>query len=294
VYNISLDPAGLVRGMTTFNGFIMRRTAFFISDSTGITAETLGRSLLTQFQELEFDQTTIPYVNTVEKAKEVLERINQASRDTKTKVLVFSTLADPKMRTIFSNCDCLFIDFFDTFIPALEEELHSKYAEKIGELHKIANFKTYDQRVAAIEFALNTDDGVGINNYKNADIVLIGVSRCGKTPTSLYLALKFGLFAANYPITDEDLTIATLPKSLLPHKEKLFGLTITAQRLHEIRQQRKPKSTYASLPQCQKELSMVEKIFKRANIPFLNSTTFSIEEIATKIMTIKKIKRQRF
>lgn len=272
----------------------MQRTAFFISDSTGITAETLGRSLLTQFQGLEFDQTTIPYVNTEEKAKEVLERINQTGCDTKSKVIVFSTLADPKMREILAGCNCLFIDFFDAFIPALEKELHSKYAEKIGELHKIANFKTYDQRVAAIEFALNTDDGIGINNYKNADIVLIGVSRCGKTPTSLYLALKFGLFAANYPITDEDLTIATLPKSLLPHKEKLFGLTITAQRLHEIRQQRKPKSNYASLSQCQKELSIVEKIFKRASIPFLNSTTFSIEEIATKIMAMKKIKRQRF
>jgi regulator of PEP synthase PpsR (kinase-PPPase family) len=272
----------------------MQRVVFFISDSTGITAETLGRSLLTQFQELEFDQTTIPYVNTIEKAKEVLERINQASRDTKARVLVFSTLADPKIREILASCNCLFIDFFDAFIPPLEEELHSKYAKKIGELHKIANFKTYDQRVAAIEFALNTDDGVGINNYKNADIVLIGVSRCGKTPTSLYLALKFGLFAANYPITDENLTIATLPKDLEPHKDKLFGLTITAQRLHEIREQRKPKSTYASLPQCQRELSMVEKIFKRSNIPFLNSTTFSIEEIATKIMAMKKIKRQRF
>ena len=129
---------------------------------------------------------------------------------------------------------------------------------------------------------------------RNADIILIGVSRCGKTPTSLYLALKFGLFAANYPITSEDLSIVTLPKSLEPYKDKLFGLTITAQRLHEIRQQRKPNSTYASLPQCQKELSMVEKIFKRADISHLNSTTFSIEEIATKIMAMKQIKRQRF
>jgi len=271
----------------------MNRVAFFISDSTGITAETLGRSLLTQFQELEFDQTTIPYVNTTEKAKEVLEQINQAGRDSKTKVLVFSTLANPKMREILANCNCMFIDFFDVFIPPLEEELHSKYAQKVGELHKIANLKTYDLRVAAVEFALNTDDGVGVKNYKDADIILIGVSRCGKTPTSLYLALKFSLFAANYPIVDGDLTVS-LPKNLRPYKDKLFGLTISAQRLHEIRQQRKPDSNYASLSLCKKELSTVEKIFEHFNIPFLNSTTFSIEEIATKIMAVKKIKRQRF
>lgn len=272
----------------------MQRIAFFISDSTGITAETLGRSLLTQFKDLEFEQTTIPYVSTVENAKEVLEQINQASIESHSKVIVFSTLADPKMREIIRSCNCLFIDFFDSFIPTLEEELHSKYAQKIGELHKIANFKTYDARVSAIEFALNTDDGIGINHYKNADIILIGVSRCGKTPTSLYLALKFGLFAANYPLTEEDLSIATLPKSLEAYKNKLFGLTITTQRLHEIRQQRKPNSIYSSLPQCQKELDMVERIFRRTDIPFLNSTNFSIEEIATKIMAMKQIKRHRF
>lgn len=268
-----------------------QRTVFFISDSTGITAETLGRSLLSQFPKLKFKKFTIPYVNSADKAREIAERINQTSRADQTRALVFSTLADPEIRSIMANCDGLFMDFFDILIGTLEQELQSKYAKEIGKSHNISNLNSYEQRIAAINFSLNTDDGIATKNYKEADIILIGVSRCGKTPTCLYLALKFGIYAANYPITEENLTKNKLPKILIHHKKKLFGLTISAERLHEIRQQRIPNSKYAELSQCQKELRIVEQMFKDANIPYLNSTAFSIEEIAAKIMAAKKISR---
>lgn len=269
----------------------MKRTAFFISDSTGITAETLGHSLLTQFPQCEFEQITIPYINNVEKAREALIRINQTSQADQAKAIVFSTLANPEIRSIVADCNGMFIDIFNLFVPALEEELRSKYSQQIGKSHNIANFANYDARVSAIEFSLNTDDGIGINNYDNADLILVGVSRCGKTPTCLYLALKFGIFAANYPITDEDMLNPYLPKKLQAYKEKIFGLIISPERLHEIRQERRPDSNYAAIEQCKKELNIVEQMFKKDNIPYLNSTTFSIEEIATKIMSLKKMRR---
>jgi regulator of PEP synthase PpsR (kinase-PPPase family) len=272
----------------------MKRTAFFISDSTGITAETMGHSLLTQFPQFEFTQLAIPYVNTPEKAYEVLAKIDQASQDGQAKALVFSTLANPEIRNIIANCNGMFIDLFDMLAEPLEQELNSKYAQKVGKSHNIKNFQTYDTRIAAIDFALNTDDGVGINHYTDANLILVGVSRCGKTPTCLYLALKFGIFAANYPITDEDMAAPHLPQALQLYPEKLFGLIITADRLHEIRQQRQPNSNYAAIQQCQRELTHVENMFKRNNIPYLNSTNFSIEEIATKIMSQKKIKRHLY
>ena len=270
----------------------MKRTAFFISDSTGITAETLGNSLLTQFPQFEFTKIAIPYVNNAEKAVEVLKQINQTCRDDQTKALVFSTLADTEIRNIVADCNGMFMDLFSILIGPLEEELNSKYAQKIGELHSIANLENYDRRIAAIEFALNTDDGIGINNYKDAEIIIVGVSRSGKSPVCLYLALKFGIFAANYPIVDTELEFKSLPTKLLEHKEKTIGLIISPERLHEIREQRQPNSSYAKIEQCKKELTAMETIFKNDNIPYINSTSLSIEEIATKIITIKKLTRQ--
>jgi len=269
----------------------MKHTAFFISDSTGITAETLGKALLSQFPKIKFKKLTIPYVNSLDKARETVMQINQVSRKDQAKVLVFSTLANPEMRSILADCDGMVMDFFDILIGPLEEELQSKYAKEVGKLHKMPDLKTYDARIAAIDFALNADDGINVKNYKNADVILIGVSRSGKTPTCLYLALKFAIRAANYPITEENINISHLPKDLIPYRKKLFGLTITSARLHEIREQRRPNSSYAKLAQCQKELKTVEQIFKKEKIPYLDSTAFSIEELATKITQIKKITR---
>lgn len=272
----------------------MKRTAFFISDSTGITAETLGAALLSQFPQIDFSRITIPYINSEDKAREVVTQINKATRKDQAKALVFSSLAKPEIRSLIADCNCMFIDFFDILVGPLETELQSKYVQEVGKFHKIPDSKTYEARIAAIDFALSTDDGVGIKNYKSAEIILIGVSRSGKTPTCIYLALKYGIRAANYPITEEDITVLALPEVLRPYRKKIFGLTIGAERLHEIREQRKPNSTYASLPQCQKEFRYIEQMFKNEHIPYLESTDFSIEEIATQIITKTPIKRHVF
>lgn len=274
--------------------FIMKRAAFFISDSTGITAETLGHSLLTQFPQFEFEQRTIPYVNSEEKAHEVLDQINAATEKNQAKSLIFSTLAQNPIREIVKQADGLFMDFFDLLMGPLETELQAKYAHDIGKFHSILDTNRYDQRIAAVEFALNTDDGVGLKHYEDADVILVGVSRCGKTPTCLYMALVFGILAANYPITEEDMGAIALPKPLRAHADKVFGLTIDVDRLQAIRTQRRADSIYASKEQCQKELDVVQKIYRNYGIPYLDSTAFSIEELATKIMAKKGIQRRLY
>ncbi|MBN1684259.1 MAG: kinase/pyrophosphorylase [Gammaproteobacteria bacterium] len=268
----------------------MNRIVFFVSDSTAITAETLGRSLLTQFKQFTFERITMPFVNTLEKAQKALEEINKISREQQAKVIVFSTLVDPHLRKILSPCNGLFIDFFDQVMPALKKELHAEPEQKIGQTHGI-DPQIYSSRIEAINFALDTDDGLGIKHYDKADVILIGVSRSGKTPTCLYLALQFRIHAANYPITEEDMHSGQLPKSLETYRPKLFGLTIDPERLHEIREQRSPNSRYASLDQCQYETTQIERLFQQSNIPYLNSTHFSIEEISTRIMNQMGIKR---
>jgi regulator of PEP synthase PpsR (kinase-PPPase family) len=272
----------------------MKRTVFYISDSTGITAETLGHSLITQFPQFEFEQVAIPYINSLTRAHEVASQINEASQINQTKSIVFSTLVKPEIRNAFIACDCLFMDFFDILIGPLEEELQSKYAQDIGKFHTISNVKAYDARIAAIEFALKTDDGVNTKDYSNAELILLGVSRSGKTPTCLYLALKFGIFAANYPLTEEDLAADGLPAELLIYKNKLFGLLITPERLQQIRHQRMPNSKYSSLEQCQRELKITKQMLNNAAVPYLESTSFSIEELAAQIMVQKALKRHLF
>ncbi|MCK4608508.1 MAG: kinase/pyrophosphorylase, partial [Gammaproteobacteria bacterium] len=266
---------------------------FFISDSTGITAETLGAALLSQFPKIKIAKITIPYINSVTRAHEVVEQINCASRADQTRPLVFSTLAKPKIRNVVEDCDGLVIDFFSASLRSLENELQSTSAKQIGTLHQIPDFKSYDARIAAIDFTLQVDDGLGVKDYKSADVILLGVSRSGKTPTSLYLALKFGILAANYPLIPEDINSTTLPEALKPHRKKLFGLLISPKRLHEIRQKRQPNTKYASLEQCKTELIIVEKMFKQEKIGYLDSTAYSIEEIATKIINAMELKRHK-
>lgn len=272
----------------------MKRTIFYISDSTGITAETLGHSLITQFPQFTFEQIAIPYITSLEKAQEAVIQINNASKTNQAKSIVFSTLVKAEIRNIFIEADCLFMDLFDRLIGPLEDELQSKYAQDVGKFHTINNVNTYDARIAAIEFALKTDDGVNVKDYNNAELILLGVSRSGKTPTCLYLALKFGIFTANYPLTEEDLLSDQLPASLLPYKNKLFGLLITPERLQQIRQQRMPHSKYSSLAQCQRELQITKQMLQKSSIPYLESTSFSIEELAAQIIVQKSLKRHLF
>lgn len=268
------------------------RTVFFVSDRTGITAETLGHSLLTQFDGVRFRQVTVPFISSVDKAKALAERINQTAADEGAPPIVFSTLITEDTRTIVQAADGLFLDFFDAFIGPLEKALNQKSSHTAGRAHGMHDHANYTTRIDAMNFALANDDGITTRNYEKADIVLVGVSRSGKTPTCLYLALHYGLYAANYPLTEEELAEGRFPPKLLPFKQKLFGLTIDSGRLQQIRNERRPDSRYASSAQVNLELRQAENLFRNLQIPFLNTTHSSIEEIASTIIHETGVKRR--
>ena len=267
-----------------------RRTVFFVSDGTGITAQMLGHSLLTQFEGVEFDQVTLPFVDSAEKAEECLARIEAEAANGQP--IVFSTLVNQEVRTVIRRANALFVDFFETFIDPLEAGLGVKSSHTIGRSHSAMDKKEYQQRIEAINFAMAHDDGASHRELGQADVILIGVSRSGKTPTSLYMALQFGVKAANYPLIPEDFHRMQLPEALRGFKSRLYGLTIAAERLHEIRQERRPDSRYAEMENCRFEIEEAQKLMRREGIRCINSTSKSIEEIATTILRELRIQRQ--
>jgi regulator of PEP synthase PpsR (kinase-PPPase family) len=268
------------------------RTVFFISDGTGISAETLGHSLLTQFEDIAFTQTVLPFVDTTAKARECVARIEEAKGRSGARPIVFCTLVDDEVRAALRTADALVLDFFEGFLNPLEAELGLRSTHTVGRSHSVANNPEYLDRIEAINFALAHDDGLGNQELGKAEVVLVGVSRSGKTPTCLYLALQFGIKAANVPLTPDDFDRGVLPDALEPHLKKLYGLTIAPERLAEIRNQRRPDSRYARLENCRYEVEQAERLMRRFGIPWLNSTTRSIEEIATKILQEVKLERR--
>lgn len=270
----------------------MKRTAFFISDRTGITAEMLGHSLLTQFEGFEFIRETIPFVDTPEKAKAVAEKVRQAMLKDQHAPIIFSTLINEELRNLAHVDGVLTIDFFNVFIAPLEKELDMKSSHTEGKSHGIVNFQAYKNRIDAINFAMTHDDGILPRHLEEADIIVTGISRSGKTPTCLYLALLFGIKAGNYPLTPDDFGRPTLPKVLLENRRKLFGLTIDPERLHQIRQERKPNSNYASLDTCRFEVEEAEALMRQVGVPYLDTSTKSIEEIASTILQSAHLTRR--
>ena len=269
-----------------------RRVVFFLSDQTGVTAETLGRSLLTQFAEYEFDQVTLPFIDSVDKAEEAVRHINAAASDSATHPIIFSTLVRDEIRACFAHVNGLVLDFFATFLGPLEQELLIRSSQTVGRAHGMQDPETYDKRIEATNFALNNDDGTRTSEYDRADVILLGVSRSGKTPTCLYLALTYGVFAANYPLSEDEFETGRLPKILEPHRAKLFGLSISPERLQQIRRERRPDGKYASAEQVRYELRGAEALFRRYQIGWVDTTGFSIEEIASKILSTTGIERR--
>jgi regulator of PEP synthase PpsR (kinase-PPPase family) len=259
-----------------------KRTAFFISNRTGLTAETLGRGLLAQFEGLEFQRVTLPYVETMDQAHAAVARINVAAKADGVRPLLFSTLLLPKVRAIVAQSDALMLDLFEMFIAPLETELGMSSAHAAGRSHRMN--ASYAARMEAVNYALSHDDGGITRNLARADLVLIGVSRCGKTPTSLYLALQFGLYTANYPLVAEDLSVPALPVVLKPLQRKLFGLTIRPERLQQIRAERASVGRYAELENCRFEVMQAERLMRDANVPYVDVSAMSVEEIATTIL----------
>lgn len=272
----------------------MKRTVFFISDGTGITAETLGHTLLTQFETLEHREITLPFIDTSERALACLDWIKRAAREDGVQPIVFTTLTDPDLRGLIEGSPALVLDLFKAFMEPLEAELGQSSSHVKGRSHGLVDKASYDIRIEAINFTLNHDDGASTRHYRDAEVILVGVSRTGKTPTSIYLAMQFGIRAANYPLTEEDLGKGTLPRVLQPFRDHLYGLTINPDRLHRIRTMRRPNSAYASLSQCKRELTEAEELFRTEGISYLNTTSVSIEEIAAHILHEMGLKRRLF
>lgn len=268
------------------------RTAFYISDGTAITSEVFGHALLSLFP-VEFEHDTISFVETEEQAIAARDRINKAAKRTGEPPLVFHTFVNPKIREIIDDCDGIIYNFLEHFVAPLEKELQVAATPKAHRTHSIHE-NSYDNRIDAVNYSLANDDGSNITNYEQADVILIGVSRSGKTPTSLYLALQYGIKAANYPFIDDDMDDLRLPDFLKPHKHKLFGLTIDPQRLMDIRDGRMANSKYSSARQCRMEVREVEKLYKKEKIKFLNTTKFSVEEITAKILSMTGLQRHKY
>ena len=268
------------------------RTVFVVSDRTGITAEILSHSLLSQFPIVEFKQIALPFIDDDNKVAEAIRQINAAAEKEGRRPLVFATFVNRQFLQRLEAANAAVFDFFGTFVGLLEAELQSPPAWRIGQAHGIVDKARYASRINAVHFAMDSDDGLNSDNYRRADLILVGVSRSGKTPTSVYLAMHFGLYCANYPLTEDDFERDQLPVLLMPYRQRLCGLTIDFNRLQQIRSERRADSEYASTRQCRYEVEQAESIFRNSNVPCFNTTSVSIEEIATTILAKMEIRRE--
>jgi regulator of PEP synthase PpsR (kinase-PPPase family) len=270
----------------------IQRTAFFVSDRTGITAEMLGHSLLTQFDGVRFREITVPFIDTTEKARDFVRRVNAAADADGVRPIVISTLVNTDISGIVARANALFLDSFEIFIDPLERELGTKASHAVGRTHNVNDFANYHHRIEAVNYALSHDDGVSKRELNEADIILVGVSRCGKTPTCLYLAMQFGIRAANYPLIPEDFSAMQLPAQIKTLRSRLYGLTIRPARLQQIRTERRPGSKYANLANCEFEVREAEALMRQEGIPYLDATSKSVEELATTILQEAKLERR--
>jgi [pyruvate, water dikinase]-phosphate phosphotransferase / [pyruvate, water dikinase] kinase len=270
-----------------------QRMVFFVSDGTGITAETIGHSLLTQFGDARVLTRRLSFIDTEAKARTAALRIREEGVKLGSRPIIVNTVIDAAIGAVLAESGALMLDVFAPFIGPLERELGVARMPRVGRAHGMVDMEQYEHRINATNFALSHDDGVDLD-YNEADVILVGVSRSGKTPTCLYMALHFGVRAANYPLTDDDLECRELPRRLRAHKRKLFGLTIDPVRLQQVRQARRPDTRYARLEQCRHEVQIAEALFRQEGIPSLSTTHTSIEEIASKVLTALGIERHMY
>lgn len=266
---------------------------FFVSDSTGISAETMGNALLIQFPEKRFERTLIPFIHTVEDARRVVAQLDEAM-DGPVPPLVFCTAATDEVRAELHRTRAPLIDFFEMHMSKVEAIIGERGVREAARLHGVGDIKRYNSRMAAVEFTIEHDDGQSLRALEKADVILLAPSRCGKTPTSMYLALQHGLFVANYPLVDEDLEAEDLPRPVQPYLARCFGLTTTVDRLSRVRHERRPNSRYASPEQCRWELRRAGDLFQAHRVPVIDSSARSVEEISALILqTLKSDARAR-
>ncbi|KTS64506.1 PEP synthetase regulatory protein [Microbacterium testaceum] len=265
------------------------RAVFFVSDSTGITAETLGNALLANFPAAHFDRHTIPFVGTVTPVSTVAAALQSATTP-EAAPIVFATVKDAGIRAVIAGSAAVVIDLLAGHLTELEAELDTPAEQRSGQYHGLGDLERYFARMRAVEFAIEHDDGQSGRALDTADVIIVAPSRCGKTPTTMYLALHYGLLVANYPLTDDDFPTDGLPRIVAPHADRCFGLTTTALRLSQVRHERRPNSTYSSLAQCTLEIRRAEDLYRRTRVPFLSSATRSVEEMSAVILQSMKLR----
>lgn len=265
------------------------RSVYFVSDHTGVTAEVLGHSLLARFGEVSMRTHTRPFVNTLQRADALVDELARLADA----AVVFSTITDASVRARIDAARCVHIDLFEPFLGRLETALGRAPQSTVGAYHAIRDLAAYQARIDAVEYSLATDDGAHVDRYGRAEVVMVGVSRVGKSPTCLYLALQYGVLAANFPLADDDFESDALPTAVAAHRGRLFGLTIAPRRLHELRQQRRPGSTYAELRRCELEVRQAERLFRRHGVPYQDATTLSVEELAALVLQRAGLERHR-
>ena len=256
---------------------------FIVSDRSGVTASTISHTLLSQFPSTKFNHTSYPFIDSIEKVKEVVAKIDKVAESTGLRPLVFATFVEEAFFESIKAANAEIFDLFDPFIHRMEQTLGQTSSHLPGQAHGMADKNQYNRRIEAVNYALHCDDGLHIKDYKDASIILLGVSRSGKTPTCLYIALHMGLYVANFPLTEEVFERSTLPESILRYKNKAFGLTIDPQRLHQIRSERRPGSSYASVPQCREDVRLAQQLYNQHRIPYCDSTAYSVEELGSTI-----------
>ncbi len=269
-----------------------RQHVFFVSESTGITAETFGNSLLTQFPGIPFERHYLPFTNTPDKAQALIDELTRIHEATGRKALVFATMPDPEIDRMLASAPCHYYEIFERFLPSLAEDLGVPPSRTRGHAHGLVNSNHYEARIDTVNYALNHDDAISLKDLDDADVILIGVSRSGKTPTALYLALHYGLKAANYPITDDDFERDRLPEVIERNLDKVVAITIDPVRLQQIREKRRPGRRYASLETCRREVAAAERLFRRYGLEPLETTNSSIEELAAGIVKRRQLQPQ--
>lgn len=261
---------------------------FFLSDSTGITAQALGTALLVQFPDLRFARQTFPFIRSVDEAREIVQ-VMDAAAQTQPQTLVFSTAVTPEIRAEIARTRATLIDFFGSHIDAVEGALGEQAVRSRGRAHGLGNIQRYDSRMQAVEYAIEHDDGQSLRGLDKADIILVAPSRCGKTPTTMYLALQHGLFVANYPLVEDDFDSTNLPRPIAPYRDRCFGILTTPKRLHQVRTERRAGSAYAALDTCVFELRRAAAMFEAHRIPYVNSANMSVEEMSATILHTMKL-----
>lgn len=267
------------------------KDVYYVSGSTALLAEDVGKALLCQFQEISFNEEKIPFIKTRAAAEKAMKHILEQSGGVRP--LVFCTIMDAGIKKILDSPEVEFFDVFGNVLDRLENCLETKALRVPGYSRNIDDI-TLAKRVEAIHFSIEHDDGTRSREYDEAEVILLGVSRSGKTPVSVYLATHMGIKSANFPLTSEHLDSYELPPEIVRNRKKVVGLMTSPGLLHKIREQRYSGSTYAKLSTCATELNQAKEIYLRYGIQSLETDGKSIEETSVQVTQLVDIPRKQW